>query len=120
MSKPRWTVHFKDYTWDYYGRQLSTHHVDDGHRIRMHFERTTKHKPPRAMWHIYFPATKAVKVYVTYEEIDGVTHVHCTSVNKKNDVPPEHYKGREGNLGHVSPDRGKNSRPIDLSQVEGT
>lgn len=120
MKKPRYTIHFRDCTWNYYGRQTHVQHVDDGHAIRMYPDIITKHKPPRKMWHVQFPGGNAIKVYVIDEMIDGVMHMHCTPVNKNLDTLPEHFKGRTGSLDNIPPEVDKYGTPLDLSQAEET
>lgn len=114
--KPVVIVHFKDVDWLYHANP-GTPHPEDKHAIRTLFKRTTKHKPPRQMYQIFFPGTEnPINVYVTMEPIDGTMHYRCTPVNKKTDRLPPHLRGRGPVTLPIPPEVDKYGTPLNLSQ----
>lgn len=116
MSKPNYIVHFNDVSWSYYG-QLNIHHIENKHGVRVYYEKTTKHSPPREMYQLAFPGEDGpVHVYVVQETIDGTVHYRCTPVNKRTDKLPAHMGDFKGNLRDIRAFRSKNAGNGDLSQ----
>ena len=117
--KPKYTLHFGDVFWSYYG-QLNMHHILNGHGVRMYLSRTTKHKPPRTLCILVFPGLdKSVQVYVTTKTIDDTIHHHCTPV-RKIDKLPAHLSNFKGDLCDFGQWARENTGNGNLSQQTGT
>ena len=119
-SKPKYTLHFGDVSWNYYG-QLNMHHVLNCHGVRIYFTRQTKHKPPRSLCILSFPGLgKDVQVYITTKIIDDTIHHYCTPVRKNIDKLPHHLRDFKGDLCDFGQWARQNMGNGELSQQTGS